>query len=73
MRRATAVAASLLSSGEFHSHRVGLNILMGVRGINEGRQAARDVDLYLENCTGLPITGGIVKNTAVEVLQAMAK
>lgn len=46
---------------------------MGVRGINEGRQAARDVDLYLENCTGLPITGGIVKNTAVEVLQAMAK
>jgi len=39
-----------------------------VWGINEGRQAAREVDLYLEKCTSLPVTGGIVKRTAVEIL-----
>lgn len=43
------------------------------RGINEGRQAARDVDLYLEQCTGLPVTGGIVKSSAEEVLHAMSE
>lgn len=48
-------------------------MLTGVRGINEGRQAARDVDLYLENCTGLPVTGGIVKNSAGEVLHAIGE
>lgn len=37
------------------------------RGINEGRMAAREVDLYLEKCTSLPITGGIVKRTAQEI------
>jgi len=37
------------------------------RGINEGRQAAREVDLYLEHCTSLPVTGGIVKRTAQEI------
>ncbi|KAI0484427.1 glutamate synthase [Xylariaceae sp. FL0804] len=42
-----------------------------VWGINEGRQAAREVDLYLQKCTGLPITGGIVQRTAQEVLQAV--
>lgn len=29
--------------------------------------AAREVDLYLEKCTSLPITGGIVKRTAQEI------
>lgn len=29
--------------------------------------AARDVDLYLMGCTGLPVTGGIVKRTANEI------
>jgi glutamate synthase (NADPH/NADH) len=38
------------------------------RGINEGRQAAREVDLYLEQSTSLPVTGGIVKRTAQEIL-----
>ncbi|KAL8296877.1 hypothetical protein RB600_002073 [Gaeumannomyces tritici] len=38
-----------------------------VWGINEGRQAAREVDLYLEKCTSLPVTGGIVKRTAQEI------
>lgn len=42
------------------------------RGINEGRQAAREVDLYLEQCTGLPVTGGIVRSSADEVLHAIA-
>lgn len=40
------------------------------RGINEGRQAAREVDLYLEKCTNLPVTGGIVRRTAEEVFTA---
>jgi len=40
------------------------------RGINEGRQAAREVDLFLEQCTSLPVTGGIVKRTAHEVFAA---
>lgn len=30
--------------------------------------AAREVDLYLEACTSLPVTGGIVKHTAQEIL-----
>ncbi len=37
------------------------------RGINEGRQAAREVDLYLENYTSLPVTGGIIKHTYHEI------
>jgi len=41
-----------------------------VWGINEGRQAAREIDLYLESCTGLPVTGGIVKRTAQEIFSA---
>lgn len=44
------------------------NILLLIRGINEGRQAAREVDLYLEHCTNLPVTGGIVKRSAKEIL-----
>ncbi|KAK3683562.1 putative glutamate synthase [Podospora appendiculata] len=43
-----------------------------VWGINEGRQAAREVDLYLEGNTNLPVTGGIVKHTAKEVFVAAA-
>jgi glutamate synthase (NADH) len=32
-----------------------------VWGINEGRQAAREVDEYLMGNTNLPVTGGIKK------------
>ena len=32
-----------------------------VWGINEGRQAAREIDIYLEGNTRLPVTGGIQK------------
>merc|ERR1711937_670223 len=38
-----------------------------VWGTNEGRMAAREVDLYLEKSTNLPVTGGIVKRTAQEI------
>lgn len=31
--------------------------------------AAREVDLYLEQCTSLPVTGGIVKRTAQEIFK----
>jgi glutamate synthase (NADH) len=41
------------------------------RGINEGRQAAREVDLYLEHATNLPVTGGIVKHSAHEILSSV--
>lgn len=41
------------------------------RGINEGRMAAREVDLYLENSTNLPVTGGIVKRTAEEIFNTI--
>ncbi|CRJ83051.1 hypothetical protein BN1708_016981, partial [Verticillium longisporum] len=44
-----------------------------VWGINEGRQAAREVDLYLEQYTALPVTGGIVKHTPQEIFSARAK
>ena len=39
------------------------------RGINEGRQAAREVDTYLMG-TGsqLPLTGGIVRRPAIDSL-----
>ena len=41
-----------------------------VWGINEGRQAARDVDSYLTGMgTQLPVTGGIVKRPPYELLQ----
>ncbi|KAI3393363.1 hypothetical protein diail_4401 [Diaporthe ilicicola] len=42
-----------------------------VWGINEGRQTAREVDLYLERSTNLPVTGGIVKRSAHEVLDTV--
>ncbi|EFW98823.1 glutamate synthase [Grosmannia clavigera kw1407] len=43
-----------------------------VWGINEGRQAARECDLFLMQSTSLPVTGGIVKRTAQEIFAAMA-
>ena len=40
-----------------------------IRGINEGRQAARDVDTYLMGITtSLPKTGGIVQRAPYEVM-----
>lgn len=44
------------------------HVLTLFRGINEGRQSAREVDLFLEGSTSLPVTGGIVKRTAQEIL-----
>ena len=42
---------------------------MIVRGINEGRQAARDVDTYLMGITTqLPRTGGIVQRAPYEIM-----
>ena len=39
------------------------------RGINEGRQAARDVDTYLMGVgTQLPRTGGIVQRAPYEII-----
>jgi glutamate synthase (NADPH/NADH) len=35
--------------------------------------AAREVDLYLEQCTSLPVTGGIVKHTAQEIFRHTQK
>ncbi|KAI1006261.1 Glutamate synthase [NADH] [Podosphaera aphanis] len=32
-----------------------------VWGINEGRQSAREIDMWLEGSTRLPVTGGIIK------------
>ncbi|TQS36117.1 hypothetical protein Golomagni_03442 [Golovinomyces magnicellulatus] len=42
-----------------------------VWGINEGRQSAREIDLWLEGCSRLPVTGGIVKQTADQILRAV--
>ena len=39
------------------------------RGINEGRQAARDVDTYLMGVgTQLPKTGGIIQRAPYEII-----
>ncbi|KKF94581.1 putative glutamate synthase [NADPH] [Ceratocystis platani] len=43
-----------------------------VWGINEGRQCAREIDLWLEGCTNLPVTGGVVKRSGEEVMKAVA-
>ncbi|RKF72113.1 putative glutamate synthase [Golovinomyces cichoracearum] len=42
-----------------------------VWGINEGRQSAREIDLWLEGSSRLPVTGGIVKQTAEQVLRSV--
>jgi glutamate synthase (NADPH/NADH) len=41
-----------------------------VWGINEGRQAAREIDIYLMGNTRLPVTGGI-EQRPVESLEVM--
>jgi glutamate synthase (NADPH/NADH) len=43
-----------------------------VWGINEGRQAAREIDLFLEGNTRLPVSGGIEQRN-LKALQAPAK
>ncbi|KAI9885309.1 MAG: glutamate synthase [NADH] [Watsoniomyces obsoletus] len=40
-----------------------------VWGINEGRQAAREVDTYLMKSTPLPCTGGIVRRVPYELMR----
>ena len=69
MLRETAGAANHLLSGKFDLHDSEKDVILTFvyRGINEGRQAAREVDLYLEHCTSLPVTGGIIKRTAQEI------
>lgn len=67
-----AVVASPLLSGKLAPFRLAncpcVNRLM-IRGINEGRQAARDVDTYLMGVgTQLPKTGGIIQRAVYEVL-----
>lgn len=46
---------------------------MNYRGINEGRQAAREVDTFLTG-TGslLPVTGGIVRRPAADAVPQVA-
>jgi len=75
--RAIAAEASPLLFGKFFYYYPEITqgqMLINVvyRGINEGRQAAREVDLYLEKSTALPVTGGIVKSTAQEVFHAVS-
>ncbi len=42
---------------------------MKCRGINEGRQAARDVDIYLMGVgTQLPKTGGIIQRVPYDIV-----
>lgn len=46
-----------------------MQLLTTRRGINEGRQAARDVDTYLMGVgTQLPKTGGIVQRAPYEII-----
>lgn len=49
-------------------------LLTSIRGINEGRQAAGDVDTYLMGLgTQLPTTGGIIRRAPYEVLGRHAR
>ncbi|KAF7877019.1 uncharacterized protein EAF02_008239 [Botrytis sinoallii] len=48
--------------------RRGQSLMFEFRGINEGRQCARECDRFLEGSTSLPVTGGIVKSNASEIL-----
>jgi hypothetical protein len=64
-----AVVGSRSLSGKFmYRCFMKTKLTIDVRGINEGRQSAREVDLYLEKSTSLPVTGGIVKQSALEIL-----
>lgn len=65
--------ALLMLGRHYFGNRFPLTCVCSNRGINEGRMAAREVDLYLEKNTNLPVTGGIVKRTAREILDRVAK
>jgi hypothetical protein len=45
------------------------------RGINEGRQAAREVDTFLmgSGSSQLPITGGIIRRSAIDTIPKPAQ
>lgn len=55
-----------------------LQVLQGVsnyfsRGINEGRQCAREVDAFLMGTSSqLPVTGGIVRRPAIDTVPQTA-
>ena len=74
LRLVIAEGDSRLLSGKFESLHLRLSRLQGIylpysRGINEGRQAARDVDTYLMGVgTQLPKTGGIVQRAPYEII-----
>ncbi|CAD6505667.1 BgTH12-01157 [Blumeria graminis f. sp. triticale] len=63
------------SAGKYHTNVEGIFAAGDCRrgqslivwGINEGRQSAREIDLWLEGSTRLPVTGGIVKHNANEI------
>lgn len=61
---------SLSSSGKFRFRYAFLrHALIIHRGINEGRQCARDVDTFLTGVNSqLPVTGGIVKSAPYALL-----
>jgi len=45
-----------------------------VWGINEGRQSARDVDMYLmKSSTALPVTGGIIQRAPYDIVSEISK
>lgn len=70
MRLVIAAVGNRSSSGKpsFRLHSI-RQVLTNCRGINEGRQAARDVDTYLMGIgTQLPKTGGIVQRAPYEVI-----
>lgn len=66
----TAVADSRLLSGKLLPELIGsTHKLTIIRGINEGRSAARDVDVFLMGVgTQLPKTGGIVQRAPYEIV-----
>lgn len=44
-------------------------LLTDFRGINEGRQCAREVDAFLVGTSSqLPVTGGIVRRAAIDAV-----
>ena len=66
-----AGAGNLLLSGKYTSH-LSLNLrqlLTLSRGINEGRQCAREVDSFLMGISShLPVTGGIIRRPAIDAV-----
>lgn len=59
---------SLIVWGKYRSSLRQIVVLIWTSGINEGRQTALAVDLYLMGSSSLPVTGGIVKRTAAQIL-----